>query len=134
MSDSDTFSLRTFNPVKYRGQMFGEEIFFDNAKQHVRFSSQFHAPDYLSYGQISRIDVQRDPKNWLYWVGALTFVVFVGLFLVLYRLYLPPWKITMQLKKTAPIVFRARLTEAQLNGLLTCPQVTIQLLQGKKKK
>ncbi len=134
MSSSDTFALRSFNPVKFRGQIFGEEILFDNNKQHVRFSSQFHAPDYLLYGQIARIDVQRDPKNWLYWVGALTFVVFVGLFLVLYRVYLPPWKITILLKKAEPLVIRARLTETQLNALLSYPQVSIQLLLGKKKE
>ncbi len=134
MSDRDKFFLRTFNSVKYHGQIFSEEILFDNTKQHIQFSSKFHAPDYLSYGQISRIDVQRDPKNWLYWVGALTFAVFVGLFLILYRVYLPPWKITIHLKKEAPLVIRARLTEAKLNGLLTSPQVSIQLLQEKKKE
>ncbi len=134
MSDRDKFFLRTFNSVKYHGQIFSEEILFDNTKQHIRFSSQFHAPDYLSYGQISRIDVQRDPKNWLYWVGALTFAIFVGLFLILYRVYLPPWKITIHLKKEAPLVIRARLTEDKLKSLLISPQVSIQLLQAQKKE
>ncbi len=134
MSESDTFSITTFDPVKYRGQMFGEAILFDNAKQQIRFGSKFHAPDYLSYSQITRIEVQHDRKNWLLWVGILTFMVIVGLFLLIARIHLPPWKITIYQKKDAPIVIRARLTEYLLGRLLTYPQVPVQLIQGKKNK
>ncbi len=133
MSENNTFSLTSFDPLKFRGQTFGERILFDNAKQHIRFSSKFHAPDYLSYGQIARIEVQHDPKKWLLWVGLLTFFLIVGMFLIIAKFYLPPWKITIYLKKDSPLVIRARLTEEVRNRLLSYPQVPVQLVQGKKK-
>jgi hypothetical protein len=114
--------------------MFGEAITFNNAKQHVQFSSKFHAPDYLLYGQINRIEVQHDPMNWLLWVGIITFVLVIGLFLIIARAFLFPWKITIHLKKDPPLVIRARLTENKLSGLLSFPQVPTQLVQTKKKK
>ncbi len=133
MIEDDTFAITVFDPFKFHGQSFGEAITFNNAKQHVRFSSKFHEPDYLSYSQIAQVDVLRDRKNWMLWVGILTLVIIVGLILLLARIYLPPWKITIHLKKDPPLVIRARLTEDQLKNLLTYPEVQVTLLQKKKK-
>ncbi|OLS13107.1 MAG: hypothetical protein RBG13Loki_3279 [Promethearchaeota archaeon CR_4] len=128
----DTLKITMFDPFKFRGQRFGESITFNNAKQHIRLSSIYHSPDYLPYGQITRIDVQHDPKKWLLWLGVITFILLVGLFIVLAGIHLPPWKITIHLKKDSPLVIRARLTENQVNRLLSYPQVPTQLINTKK--
>ena len=77
------YRLRFFNPIKVNGQIFGEQIEFNNAKRHIKFSSKFQYPDYLNYDQIKRITIEHDRKNWLILVGAFTLIIVVG-FMMLY--------------------------------------------------
>ena len=137
-SSGFVYRLRFFNPIKVNGQIFGEQIEFNNAKRHIKFSSKFHYPDYLNYDQIKRITIEYDRKNWLILVGAFTLIIVVGFMMLYAWASLPPWKITLEMKHQEPITIRVRLLSSQpqeiveyCEGVLACEIIE---KKGRKKK
>ena len=112
MNTTDKITIRNFEPVKIKGELYGNIIEFNNDKRYVKFTSQFHQPDYVHYDQIDKMIVKFDKKRKLLWLGIATLVLFIGIFVLLVRIRLPPWKISIFLKKEEkPIVIRARIED-----------------------
>jgi hypothetical protein len=109
------FPLKNFEVVKYKGKTYGKRIEFNHSKQYIKLESAVNQPEYIPYNQISKVKIVYDPKKWLMWVGAFLMVIVVGLFLILYKVFLPPWEIQIHLKNSEPIKIRIRFdtTDAQ---------------------
>ncbi len=118
MNATEKFTIRNFEPVKVRKELFGNTIEFNNPKRYVKFTSQYHKPDYIHYDQIEKMIIKFDNKRKLLWLGIATLVLFFGIFILLVRIRLPPWKISIFLKKEKkPIVIRARLDDYKASNL-----------------
>ena len=118
MDATDKFTIRNFEPVKIRKELYGNTIEFNNIKRHVKFTSQYHQPDYIHYDQIEKMIIKFDNKRKLLWLGIATLLLFFGIFILLLRIRLPPWKISIFLKKEQkPIVIRARLDDYEASKL-----------------
>jgi hypothetical protein len=103
------FRLTDFEPLKYRNQLFGYAVEFNHAKQHVKFISKFHDPDYLAYSQIAKLEVIYDPlRRWL-WLGLILTFVIIGFVILIARAHLPPWSVKITLKNGEKISFRPRI-------------------------
>jgi hypothetical protein len=114
----DTFVLKDFEPAKFREQLYGSQITIIRSKQHIKFESEYHAPDYLPFSQIKSLQVTYDPKKWLLWVGILLLFVIVGIIILYVRRFYPPWELRFELKKGDPVVVRARLDTADAQDLI----------------
>ncbi len=118
MDATDKFTIRNFEPVKIRKELYGNTIEFNNLKRYVKFTSQYHQPDYIHYDQIEKMIIKFDNKRKLLWLGIATLLLFFGIFILLLRIRLPPWKISIFLKKEQkPIVIRARLDDYEASKL-----------------
>ena len=118
MDATDKFTIRNFEPVKIRKELYGNTIEFNNLKRYVKFTSQYHQPDYIHYDQIEKMIIKFDNKRKLLWLGIATLLLFFGIFILLVRIRLPPWKISIFLKKEQkPIVIRARLEDNEASNL-----------------
>ena len=112
------FSLTEFEPVKVKNEQYGQRIDFNAEKRYIKFSSQFHEPDYVYYDQIEHMVIRYDRKRLLLWVGLFTIFLFVGVFILMFRNRYPPWEIKIFLKKNAkPIAIRARIGSVEATGL-----------------
>lgn len=118
MDATDKFTIRNFEPVKVRKELYGNTVEFNNLKRYVKFTSQYHQPDYIHYDQIDKMVIEFDNKRKMLWLGIATLVLFIGIFILLIRINLPPWKISIFLKKEQkPIKFRARLEDSEISYL-----------------
>ncbi len=118
MNTTDKFTIRIFEPVKVRKELYGNSIEFNNPKRYVKFTSQYHQPDYIHYDQIDKMIIEYDKKKKLLWLGIATLLLFFGIFILLVRIRLPPWKISIFLKKEKrPVVIRARLNDDEAPNL-----------------
>jgi len=118
MNTTNKFTIRNFEPVKVKNTLYGNIIEFNNDKRYVKFTSQYHQPDYVHYDQIVKLIIKFDNKRKLLWLGIATLVLFIGIFVLLARISLPPWKISIFLKKEKkPIVIRARLENSEASYL-----------------
>ena len=106
------FFITRIEPVKVKNQLYGKSIEFNQEKKHIKFSSEFHPPTRIQFDQIQNLSITYDKKQTLLWVGICTLFVFIGFFVLLARIRLPPWKIVINLKKQATsIKIRARITD-----------------------
>lgn len=118
MNTTNKFTIRNFEPVKIKNALYGNIIEFNNDKRYVKFTSQYHQPDYVHYDQIEKMIIKFDNKRKLLWLGIATLVLFIGIFVLLARISLPPWKISIFLKREQkPIVIRARLEDSEASYL-----------------
>ena len=118
MNTINKFTIRNFEPVKIKNVLYGNIIEFNNDKRYVKFTSQYHQPDYVHYDQIEKMIIKFDNKRKLLWLGIATLVLFIGIFVLLVRINLPPWKISIFLKKEQkPIAIRARLEDSEVSYL-----------------
>ena len=118
MNATDKIIIRNIDPVKVKGELYGNLIEFSNSKRYVKFTSKYHQPDYIHYDQIEKMIIKFDNKRKLLWLGIATLVLFFGIFILLVRIRLPPWKISIFLKKEQkPIVIRARIEDNQASNL-----------------
>ena len=112
MDTKEIFTIRNFEPVKVRGELYGNIIEFNKPKRYVKFSSKFHQPDFIHNDQIEKMIIHFDNKRKLLWLGIATIILFIGIFVLLAWIRLPPWKISIFLKKEQkPIVIRAQIDE-----------------------
>ncbi len=118
MNETDKIIIRNFEPVKVRKELFGNTIEFNNSKRYIKFTSQYHQPNYIHYDQIEKMIIKFDNKRKLLWLGIATLLLFFGIFILLVRIRLPPWKISIFLKKEQkPIIIRARLEDSEASNL-----------------
>ena len=118
MNKTNKFIIRNFEPVKFKNELYGNIIEFNNDKRYVKFTSQYHQPDYVHYDQIDKMIIKFDNKRKLLWLGIATLVLFIGIFVLLARISLPPWKISIFMKKEQkPIKIRARLEDSEASYL-----------------
>lgn len=118
MNTINKFTIRNFDPVRVKGELYGNIIEFNNDKRYVKFTSQYHQSDYVHYDQIDKMIIKFDNKRKLLWLGIATLVLFIGIFVLLIRINLPPWKISIFLKKEKkPIKIRARLEDSEVSYL-----------------
>jgi len=118
MNTINKFTIRNFEPVKVKNVLYGNIIEFNNDKRYVKFTSQYHQPDYVHYDQIDKMIIKFDNKRKLLWLGIATLVLFIGIFVLLARISLPPWKISIFMKKEQkPIKIRARLEDSEASYL-----------------
>ena len=118
MYRTNKFIIRNFEPVKVKNVLYGNMIEFNNDKRYVKFTSQYHQPEYVHYDQIDKMIIKFDKKRKLLWLGIATLVLFIGIFVLLARISLPPWKISIFLKKEQkPIIIRARLEDSEASYL-----------------
>ena len=118
MNTTNKFIIRNFEPVKVKNVLYGNIIEFNNDKRYVKFTSQYHQPDYVHYDQIEKMIIKFDNKRKLLWLGIATLVLFFGIFILLVRIRLPPWKISIFLKKEKkPIIIRARIEDYEASKL-----------------
>lgn len=118
MNATDKIIIRNFEPVKVKGELYGNIIEFNNPKRYIKFTSKYHQPDYIHYDQIEKMIIKFDNKRKLLWLGIATLILFFGIFILLVRIRLPPWKISIFLKKEQkPIVIRARIEDNKASNL-----------------
>ena len=118
MQSTNKFIIRYFEPVKFKDELYGNIIEFNNDKRYVKFTSKYHQPDYVHYDQVDKMIIKYDKKRKLLWLGIATLVLFIGIFVLLARISLPPWKISIFLKKEQkPIIIRARLEDSEASYL-----------------
>ncbi|QEE14696.1 hypothetical protein DSAG12_00510 [Promethearchaeum syntrophicum] len=118
MDTTEIFTIRNFEPVKIRGELYGNLIEFNKIKRHVKFTSKFHQPDFIHNDQIEKMIIKFDNKRKLLWLGIATIILFIGIFVLLAWIRLPPWKISIKLKKEQkPIVIRAQIDESKASNL-----------------
>ena len=118
MIRTNKFIIRNFEPVKVKNVLYGNMIEFNNDKRYVKFTSQYHQPEYVHYDQIDKMIIKFDKKRKLLWLGIATLVLFIGIFVLLARISLPPWKISIFLKKEQkPITIRARIDDGEASYL-----------------
>jgi len=118
MNTTDKIIIRNIDPVKVKGELYGNIIEFNKDKRYVKFTSKFHQPDFIHYDQIEKMIIKFDNKRKLLWLGIATIVLFFGIFILLVWIRLPPWKISIYLKKEQkPIVIRARIEDYEASKL-----------------
>ena len=118
MNETDKIIIRNFEPVKVKGELYGNIVEFNKAKRYVKFTSQYHQPDFIHYDQIEKMIIKFDNKRKLLWLGIATLILFFGIFILLVRIRLPPWKISIFMKKRKKlIVIRARLEDNEASNL-----------------
>ncbi len=119
MDTKEIFTIRNFEPVKIRGELYGNIIEFNKPKRYVKFTSKFHQPDFIHNDQIEKMIIHFDNKRKLLWLGLATIILFIGIFVLLAWVRLPPWKISIFLKKEQkPIVIRAQIDENKASKLV----------------
>jgi len=135
LDEKVNFILTEFEPLKYNNQLFGKSVEFYHTKRHVKFTSEFHAPDYLQYDQITSIEIRHDPKKWLLYLGILTLIVFIGIFLFYLKVHLPPWDIIIHVKHRKPVSIRTRFTQSspELMVAACSPNIPISITGLKQK-
>ncbi|MHA1767470.1 MAG: hypothetical protein ACTSVK_14585, partial [Promethearchaeota archaeon] len=99
MNELKKFSIQNFEPVKVKEVLYGNSIIFNHLKRYIKFTSIYHEPDYIHYDQIEKLIIFYDKKKMLLWLGIATLFLFFGIFILLIRIKLPPWKISIYLKK-----------------------------------
>ena len=118
MNETDKIIIRNFEPVKVKGELYGNIVEFNKAKRYVKFTSQYHQPDFIHYDQIEKMIIKFDNKRKLLWLGIATLILFFGIFILLVRIRLPPWIISIFMKKRKKlIVIRARLEDNEASNL-----------------
>ncbi|MHA1718449.1 MAG: hypothetical protein ACTSWX_04660 [Promethearchaeota archaeon] len=118
MNELKKFSIQNFEPVKVKEVLYGNSIIFNHLKRYIKFTSIYHEPDYIHYDQIEKLIIFYDKKKMLLWLGIATLFLFFGIFILLIRIKLPPWKISIYLKKEKkPIVIRARMEDHEASNL-----------------
>ncbi len=118
MNETDKIIIRNFEPVKVKGELYGNIVEFNKAKRYVKFTSQYHQPDFIHYDQIEKMIIKFDNKRKLLWLGIATLILFFGIFILLVRIRLPQWKISIFMKKRKKlIVIRARLEDNEASNL-----------------
>ena len=134
MNTTEIFTIRNFEPVKVKGELYGNIIEFNKAKRYVKFTSKFHHPDFIHNDQIEKMIVKFDNKRKLLWWGIATIVLFFGIFILLAWIRLPPWKISIFLKKEQkPIVIRARIDDNTASNLANFCAEQFQTILNKSK-
>lgn len=129
------FPLKNFEVIKYRGLTYGKRIEFNHSKKYIKLESTYNEPAYIQYTQIEQVKILYDPKKWLMWAGAFLMFIIVGLFLILYKVFLPPWEIQIYLKNHEPLKIRIRFDtiDAQQLYSFCIGQFPIKLLLEKEK-
>ena len=118
MDTKEIFTIRNFEPVKIRGELYGNIIEFNKPKRYVKFTSKFHQPEFIHNDQIEKMIIHYDNKRKLLWLGIATIILFFGIFILLAWVRLPPWKISIFLKKEQkPIAIRAQIDNNKASNL-----------------
>lgn len=111
---SEKMVIRHFEPVKIKEELFGKRIEFNHSKRYIKFISLYHDPGFIHYDQIEKMTILYDKRKVLLWLGIATLFLLIGIFLIIIRIALPPWKITLRLKKEQKdIVIRARFSKEE---------------------
>jgi hypothetical protein len=113
------FVLKSFEPVKVHGQLYGKTAEFIRSKRHIKFTSEFRDPDFLHYDQIEKMEIIFINRRKLTWIGLCTICIIIGIPILFARAYIPPVKILIYLKKSQkPLKIRARIGTLDAETLL----------------
>jgi hypothetical protein len=110
---SSHFILNRFEPVKVDSELYGNTIEFRRDTRQILFTSKFHMPTTIPFSQIEQMTIRYDRKRWLLWLGIITFFLFIGIFLLLIRVHVPPWVLRIDRKNSPTITIRAWLDEEE---------------------
>ncbi len=114
---SDRVVVPIRHAVKVQGTLYGKTFEVNKDKQYFRFTSDYEESKIIHFNEVNDFSVTHDPKKYLCLIALLTLVLFVGIFIILYKILMPKYQVEFEMKNKEDIRFRLHLDKQTASAM-----------------